>query len=197
LHHSPATIQILSGSKSPARTWILAVDFNRRQRNADFMDFTYDHKGVTYTIRLEAQADGAYTATINGRVQNVRAYPLPDGGWRLVLDGQTIIAYSAADGNTRHVAINGESHTLTIPDSRTRRRTAAHAGDLTAQMPGQVIAISVNEGDAVQTGQTLVVLEAMKMEIRVAAPGDGVVKKLLVAVGDVVERGQRLVEIVS
>lgn len=160
------------------------------------MRFTYDHNGLTYTIRLEPQADGTYTAMINGRVWTVQAYPLPDGGWRLALDGQMILAYSAAEGNTRHVAVNGETFTLTVPDARAQRRSTAHAGDLTAPMPGQVIAVEVREGDAVQAGQTLVVLEAMKMEIRVAAPEDGIVNRLLVAVGDVVERGQRLVETV-
>jgi biotin carboxyl carrier protein len=159
------------------------------------MLFTYDHNGTLYTISLELGADDIYTVTINGRVlTNVQAHPLPDGGWRLVLDGQTFIAYSAADRDLRHVAINGETYTLTVSDSGTQRRMTAHAGDLTAQMPGQVIAVSVNEGDSVQAGQTLVVLEAMKMEIRVTAPADGVVKKMLVKVGDVVERGQSLVE---
>jgi 3-methylcrotonyl-CoA carboxylase alpha subunit len=158
--------------------------------------FTYDHDGVTYIIRLEPSGEGTYTVTINGRVLNdVQAHPLPEGGWRLVLDGQTIIAYSAAEGSMRHVAINGDTYTLTIPDSRRQRRSTANAGDLSAQMPGQVIAVSVSAGDSVQAGQTLVVLEAMKMEIRVAAPADGVVKKVLVSVGDVVERGQRLVEV--
>lgn len=158
--------------------------------------FTYDHNGVTYTIHLEAGADDSFSVSINGRVlNNVQAHALPDGGWRLVLDGQTIIAYSAADGNARHVAVNGETYTLTIPDSRRQRRATANAGDLSAQMPGQVIAVSVSAGDTVQAGQTLIVLEAMKMEIRVAAPADGIVKKVLVAVGDVVERGQRLAEV--
>ncbi|MCB9457792.1 MAG: biotin/lipoyl-binding protein [Anaerolineaceae bacterium] len=62
-------------------------------------------------------------------------------------------------------------------------------------MPGQVVNVLVAVGDSVTRGQTLVVLEAMKMEIRVAAPGDGTVRRLLVAQGDVVERGQLLLEV--
>jgi methylmalonyl-CoA carboxyltransferase 1.3S subunit len=53
----------------------------------------------------------------------------------------------------------------------------------------------VSEGDTVERGQTLVILEAMKMELRVTAPEAGRVKRLLVQMGDVVERGQALVEI--
>jgi biotin carboxyl carrier protein len=104
------------------------------------------------------------------------------------------VAGGWCEHDTRYVAINGETYTLTVSDPYTQRQSAAGAGDLTAQMPGQVIAVSVSEGEAVQAGQTLIVLEAMKMEIRVATPADGVVSKLLVKVGDVVERGQLLVE---
>jgi biotin carboxyl carrier protein len=62
-------------------------------------------------------------------------------------------------------------------------------------MPGQVRALNVSEGDAVTKGQTLLVLEAMKMEIRVQAPRDGSVKKLFVKQGQTVEREQVLIEI--
>ncbi len=62
-------------------------------------------------------------------------------------------------------------------------------------MPGQVRAVNVKEGDAVTKGQTLLLLEAMKMEIRVQSPRDGLVKKLYVQQGQTVEREQLLVEI--
>jgi biotin carboxyl carrier protein len=62
-------------------------------------------------------------------------------------------------------------------------------------MPGQVVNVLVSEGDSVERGQTLLVLEAMKMEIRVAAPAAGRVKRLLTEKGQIVERGQRLAEI--
>ena len=70
-----------------------------------------------------------------------------------------------------------------------------HAGELTAPMPGQVRAVNVIEGESVMKGQTLMVLEAMKMEIRIQSPMDGVVKSLAVKVGQTVEREQVLVEI--
>jgi biotin carboxyl carrier protein len=64
-------------------------------------------------------------------------------------------------------------------------------------MPGQIRAVSVNEGDTVTKGQTLLLLEAMKMEIRIQSPQDGVVRKLFVEQGQTVEREQLLVEIVD
>ncbi|MBC7812830.1 MAG: acetyl-CoA carboxylase biotin carboxyl carrier protein subunit, partial [Burkholderiales bacterium] len=102
--------------------------------------------------------------------------------------------WSRADG----FRIGGGNHTFTAanPAARSRPRGRSSAGgDLTAQMPGLVREVLVSEGDTVERGQTLLILEAMKMEIRVSAPTDGVVKRLLVAVGDVVERGQRLAEL--
>jgi biotin carboxyl carrier protein len=62
-------------------------------------------------------------------------------------------------------------------------------------MPGQVRAVNVSEGDAVTKGQTLLVLEAMKMEIRIQAPRDGKIMKLFVKQGQTVEREQLLIEI--
>jgi biotin carboxyl carrier protein len=90
--------------------------------------------------------------------------------------------------------VNGTTYRFSVAESR-RRAGGGSSGDLTAQMPGQVREVLAQVGDAVKRGQTLLVLEAMKMEIRVSAPADGLVSKVLVAVGDVVDRGQRLVEL--
>ncbi len=77
-----------------------------------------------------------------------------------------------------------------------KRQTTRAGGDtLEAAMPGQVRAVLVNVGDTVEKGQALALLEAMKMEIKVAAPHAGKVVKVLVTMGEVVERGQQLFEI--
>ncbi|MFY0409050.1 biotin carboxylase N-terminal domain-containing protein [Solicola sp. PLA-1-18] len=62
-------------------------------------------------------------------------------------------------------------------------------GSLLSPMPAAVVAVSVAEGDAVTRGQTVLVLEAMKMQHTVTAPHDGVVTTLTAAVGDQVESG--------
>jgi biotin carboxyl carrier protein len=160
------------------------------------MIFTYEYNGETVTINLERHPDGSYTATIGERIYPVQAQPLNEGGWLLGIGHERFVVYSAAEGNTRFLSLEGQDYTLTVPDTRSqRRKRAAGGGDLTAQMPGQVVDVLVAEGDAVERGQTLVILEAMKMEIRVSAPGDGRVKRLLAHKGDVVERGQLLLEI--
>jgi biotin carboxyl carrier protein len=81
--------------------------------------------------------------------------------------------------------------------SGAKRRGAGHdhGSGLVAPMPGLVRSVNIEEGEAVMKGHTLLVLEAMKMEIRIQAPRDGLVKKLLVKQGQTVEREQILIEI--
>ena len=68
-------------------------------------------------------------------------------------------------------------------------------GSLAAPMPGTVLRVEVHEGEHVDEGQTLVLLEAMKMELAVTAPAVGVVSAVLVEAGQLVSRGQALVEL--
>jgi biotin carboxyl carrier protein len=62
-------------------------------------------------------------------------------------------------------------------------------------MPGVVAGVHVRAGDTVEAHQVLLVLEAMKMENAVSAPVDGVVERVLVRAGQVVQRGDVLVEL--
>jgi 3-methylcrotonyl-CoA carboxylase alpha subunit len=74
---------------------------------------------------------------------------------------------------------------------------AAEAGQLTAPMPGKVIAFLAQPGDTVIRGQALAVMEAMKMEHTLHAPRDGVVAELLYAVGDQVGEGGELLKLAA
>lgn len=64
-----------------------------------------------------------------------------------------------------------------------------------AQMPGTILNVKVNVGDAVKAGQVLVVMEAMKMEIEVMAPHDGKVAQIAVAKGAAVDTGAALLSL--
>jgi biotin carboxyl carrier protein len=160
------------------------------------MIYSYQHGGQIYTVRLERAPDGGYTASIGERSIPVDVQPLNDGGWRLTIGSERITVYGAASGDQRYLHVDGQSYTLSVPNARGKRRSSVAAvGDLTAQMPGQVVDVLVSEGDMVTAGQTLMLLEAMKMQIRVSAPKEGKVRRLLVGKGMVVERGQLLAEI--
>ena len=69
------------------------------------------------------------------------------------------------------------------------------SGEILAPMHGRLIALNVAEGDAVEEGQRLAVVEAMKMEHALLAPRSGRIVGLSIAVGDTVEQGQRLMAV--
>jgi methylmalonyl-CoA carboxyltransferase small subunit len=70
----------------------------------------------------------------------------------------------------------------------------ASSNALTAPMSGTVVKVLVEAGAEVKSGETMFVLEAMKMETEVTAPKDGKVKSIEVGVGDAVQSGQVLIE---
>jgi 3-methylcrotonyl-CoA carboxylase alpha subunit len=72
---------------------------------------------------------------------------------------------------------------------------AASTGQLTAPMPGKLIAYMAKPGDKVARGQALAVIEAMKMEHTIHAPRDGVVRDCLYAPGDQVGEGSELLRL--
>lgn len=161
---------------------------------------SYQAGDTVYTVNLEARSDGRYTATIADRTYVIDATQLNQGGWLLAVDGAArVTAYTAAHGGERYVRVGrGSVKRLSVVDSRRpRRRSAAASGEshLTAQMPGQVVEVFVQPGETVTAGQLVMILEAMKMEIRVTASNDGVVSDIFVKQGDVVERDQRLIDI--
>jgi biotin carboxyl carrier protein len=160
------------------------------------MQFTYEYNGQPVTLHLERRPDGTYRAVIGAQEYLFTAQALSEGRWLLTSGGQQQRVTAIAQGETRFVQHNGTLYTLTVADQRRpRRRATSGGGDLTAQMPGLVREARVVEGATVKAGDTLLVLEAMKMEIRVTATHDGVVQHVYVQAGDIVERGQRLAEV--
>lgn len=95
------------------------------------------------------------------------------------------------------LSANGCTYRLERPAPRQARAAGATAAAdaLRAPMPAQVRDVQVAEGETVAEGQTLLLLEAMKMEIRVQAPRAGRVARLLAKEGDTVERDQVIVEL--
>jgi 3-methylcrotonyl-CoA carboxylase alpha subunit len=115
----------------------------------------------------------------------------------VLVDGVEVIAprqaWAVADGDTRWVFLDGETYIFEV--QRQGRRTAsAQHGSLAAPMPATVLRINVAAGAAVKKGDTLIVLEAMKMELPVRAPADGIVKAVCCKEGELVQPGAELVE---
>jgi acetyl/propionyl-CoA carboxylase alpha subunit len=159
------------------------------------MKITFDSQTIDLT---PAGTGKSYRATLGEDtvdVEVVRA-DAEHGRLDLLIDGEPVTAYVSSDGAKRWVTVNGQTLVLTKLAAGARKSSSHdHASELAAPMPGVVRSVNVSEGESVSKGQTLLVLEAMKMEIRIQAKNDGVVKKLLVRQGQTVEREQALIEI--
>ncbi|KAE8765574.1 biotin carboxylase N-terminal domain-containing protein [Georgenia thermotolerans] len=111
---------------------------------------------------------------------------------RLEVDGAWHRAVVERRGDSVAVVHEGEAHVFAVADRLVQAVAAPADGLVSAPMPGLVRAVAVRAGEAVSAGQTLGVLEAMKMEMPLRAPCAGTVTRVTAAVGDQVELGQPL-----
>ena len=120
-----------------------------------------------------------------------------DGVYRVEADGKMELVYVAGPPNDRWVFWNGHVFRGDFGPSTAGRHvpTEPSKQSLTAPMPATVVAIHVRPGDRVTRGQVVMLLEAMKMELPVRAPGDGVVSAVHCAKGDLVQADAVLLEL--
>src|SRR5918992_281821 len=104
-------------------------------------------------------------------------------------DAPARIAWAAIAGDARWVFLDGCVYVIESARGGGRPRARGHGGSLAAPMPATVRKINVAPGDRVTAGDALVVLEAMKMELLVRAPGSGVVGALHCTEGELVQPG--------
>jgi len=160
------------------------------------MIFRYRINAQIFELDIEP-SPGGYRARLNGESREVVLRELTPERISLVLDGEPFQAAWAEDGDRRWIALNGRSYALEKLDGRRTRREGESqgGGDLRAPMPGQVRGVLVGEGEPVERGQTILLLEAMKMEMRILAPKDGVVTRLAVKKDEQVDKGDLLAEV--
>ncbi len=129
------------------------------------------------------------------------------GGWQAALpDGADLISIEFSqtgaevfrDGHSLIVASGAHQHRLThiVPLAEADRGEGG-GGGLNAPMPGKVVQAMVAAGDNVVRGQTVMILEAMKMEHAISAPSDGTVANVFFAAGDQVEEGAELLRLAA
>lgn len=138
-------------------------------------------------VTLERNGD-AFTLEGQTLVQHNR------GRLHLTLrDGRTCLAHAAKVGDVWWVHLNGRTYKW----ERIEPGSAGteHEGGLVAPMPGKVLEVLVSEGDEVESGAPLMVLEAMKMEHRIVAATDGTVTAVHFNPGDQVAQGAVLLEL--
>jgi 3-methylcrotonyl-CoA carboxylase alpha subunit len=105
-------------------------------------------------------------------------------------------AYRLRTHSATHVWLDAEHYEFVVDDPREAHYLGeAAAAALTSSLPGVVVQVPVTIGQAVNAGEVLIVIEAMKMEHAIIAPRPGTVRKLLYAVGERVPEGAALVEL--
>jgi biotin carboxyl carrier protein len=106
------------------------------------------------------------------------------------------VAFAIAQNDRVHVFIEGDIFEIESDKGPARRREGAtHTDVLMSPMPATVIRLLVAEGDRVTNGDTLALLEAMKMELPIRAPRDATVRKVSCREGDLVQPNDVLIEL--
>jgi len=100
----------------------------------------------------------------------------------------------SVNGNRYFVSINDDLDII-INSLGLTSKTSHKENEVKAPMPGLIIDVSVEEGQKVKEGDSLLVLEAMKMESTFTSPKEGIIQSISVSKGDTVEKGQLLVKI--
>ena len=143
--------------------------------------------------------DGRYRVVVGDRTLEVDARRTADGQWSLLVDGVSHVADVAAAGRDTRVDIDGSTYVVEVEEHtrhviRTRGAAGGRTGTqtVTAPLPGKVTHVAVAAGDRVERGDTLLVIEAMKMENEFRATASGTVAEVRVAPGQAVNAGDVL-----
>jgi 3-methylcrotonyl-CoA carboxylase alpha subunit len=114
----------------------------------------------------------------------------------LTIDGHRYAISGARRKDSLIVGVGPASFEFKPIEAGTRRHARSlTAPEITAPMPGKVLKLMVEEGDIVEAGQPVVVIEAMKMETTLSAESAAIVKRVRVAVGDMVDHGAVLIDL--
>ncbi len=161
-------------------------------------EYSYQAGHETKTVFITPEGD-ELCVTIDHRQIRVTAPQLKQGTFYFSVDGQQVKATVANKNDRWYVHLQGQQWVLTSPtlDQRSSldQEDEMTSGWLTATMPGQVVQVLVDADEKVVQGQALIILEAMKMELRIAAPFDGVIQEIYCSGGQTVERDQPLISV--
>lgn len=153
----------------------------------------------TFTVEIEETGKSVYRISVDGNEFLVDGKKTGRTNYSLIVDNRSFEIEVDNSEDEYRVLVDGRSYRIQLVDERRLRVGGAQAGldvqgrqNITVPMPGKVVAVLVAEGDAVEKGQGLVIVEAMKMENEVRSPITGAVKEIKVKPGDTVEGGAAL-----
>lgn len=148
-----------------------------------------------------------FVVTIDGEPYTVQAELLSPGELQITMGTKVYKCVVAQEGNRRFVFLDGKVYELTKIEqtaytaqdlefqSESTSSREEQEGDVVSPMPGRIVKILVEEGELVEMGQDLIVVEAMKMENRIGAPYAGRVTRIHFQEGDQVSHGTPLVDL--
>ncbi len=156
-------------------------------------EFAVTLAGRTLAAHIMRPQDGGFSLSFGGVEKSVEVRKIGDRLLLLVNGVKHEVATVALDDGLV-VILRGRNYFLNwLQTAMSGKGHGSSDERMLAPMPATVMCVAVKPGDAVSKGQTLVVLEAMKMEIAMAAPHDGVVESVACAVGDMAKEGAELV----
>jgi len=151
----------------------------------------------------ELKRDGnLLTLQVDDEIYEVDTLKVGEGIYSIIYKGKSYNIEMIENGSPRHYAVNTfyNSYELEVVDAQTRyrqNRSSSDSGDksntIISPMPGKVVKIPVKTGEAVEEGQTLIIVSAMKMESEFKAKNAGIVKSIHVAEGDTIDANKVLV----
>ncbi len=162
------------------------------------MAYLADLEQQAHRIEVHPAGDSTFTVEIDGVPRTVDSRRIGPNTYSLLIDGHSVVADVAADTDQYTVCIAGEIFRIRVVDERRRQVTLGEPEEekgrreVRALMPGKIVDVLVQVGDAVIRDQGLLIIEAMKMENEVKSPAAGEVRELLVEPGQAVESGQVL-----
>lgn len=153
-------------------------------------------------ITRAAEAPSRIMATRDGRQFEADAVESAPGVYSILIDGQSFELHVEEAGGNLLVRSAGRRFAVEIVDSRSWRRR--HGGgtliegrqQVVAPMPGKIVRVLISQGQQVEAGQGLLVVEAMKMQNELHSPKSGTIEQLLIQEGQAVNAGQILAVVV-
>jgi biotin carboxyl carrier protein len=145
--------------------------------------------------------EGRYHVNLDNREYLVDSTSISDNCLSLLVQGKTFTIYFAEANGKGYFSIGGEQFCIQEPSAEQVKAGESDSTDLKeaptvcSPMPGKVVKIFVKEGDMVEKGQGLVIVEAMKMENEIRSPIKGRVEKVNFKPGDLVDASQPIIEI--
>lgn len=153
-------------------------------------------------FEIEIQKDGS--VLVNGQVREVDFLPLGPSLYSIIMNRLSLEAVIDDKDGQYQVLMGGRLYEGQVLDERARLMLSrsGELGDssgevsIKAPMPGLIVAVTVAEGQAVKKGETVVILESMKMQNELKAPRDGTVQRISVQPGQTVEQKKVMITIV-